>query len=84
MVEISDDAIRERAYQIWVREGCPHGRDFEHWLQAEVELTAETSPGNGGSRAAAPRARRDGRKAPPAKSSSKGPTGRTTRSKRSS
>ena len=40
---ISDDAIRERAYLIWEREGRPHGRDFEHWVRAQVELIAETT-----------------------------------------
>jgi hypothetical protein len=34
----SRDAIRERAYVIWEREGRPHGRELEHWLQAESEL----------------------------------------------
>ncbi|MGE0373644.1 MAG: DUF2934 domain-containing protein [Gammaproteobacteria bacterium] len=29
---------RERAYQIWEREGRPAGREIEHWLQAEQEL----------------------------------------------
>ena len=46
---ISDDNIRQRAYQIWEREGRPHGRDFEHWVQAQVELTAEGA-GNGATR----------------------------------
>jgi hypothetical protein len=36
------EAIRERtaqlAYAIWEREGCPHGRDREHWMMAEAEL----------------------------------------------
>lgn len=32
--------IRERAYEIWVREGRPHGRDAEHWRKAEAEITA--------------------------------------------
>ena len=36
----SPDAIRERAYGIWEREGRPHGRELEHWLQAESELAA--------------------------------------------
>lgn len=54
---ISDEAVKERAYHIWVREGCPHGRDFEHWVQAQVELEAEHQAGNGvGARKAAPRA----------------------------
>lgn len=55
---ISDEAIKERAYHIWVREGCPIGRDFEHWVQAQVELEAELRSGNGGkpkTKAAAPR-----------------------------
>jgi len=40
-----DDAnhqrIQERAYQIWLREGRPHGRDQEHWRQAEEEVARE-------------------------------------------
>jgi Protein of unknown function (DUF2934) len=39
MEAASDEAIRERAYFIWVREGRQHGRELEHWLQAESELT---------------------------------------------
>lgn len=34
--------IRERAYEIWVSEGRPHGRDAEHWQRAEAEITAES------------------------------------------
>ena len=30
-------AIRRRAYEIWLGEGCPHGRDRIHWLRAEAE-----------------------------------------------
>jgi hypothetical protein len=33
--------IRERAYEIWQREGRPHGRDAEHWRRAETEIEAE-------------------------------------------
>jgi hypothetical protein len=36
----SEQAIRERSYLIWEREGRPHGRGAEHWLQAETELSA--------------------------------------------
>lgn len=32
--------IRERAYFIWLDEGCPPGKDLDHWLQAERELGA--------------------------------------------
>ncbi len=44
MPTISEDEIRERAHQIWMEEGCPHGRDREHWEQAIRELES----GDGG------------------------------------
>jgi hypothetical protein len=31
-------AIAQRAYELWQQNGCPHGRDQEHWFQAEREL----------------------------------------------
>ncbi len=34
------DLIRRRAYEIWEDHGRPHGRDLEHWLEAEAEVTA--------------------------------------------
>ena len=30
--------IRERAYELWEREGRPHGRHMDHWTQAEREV----------------------------------------------
>jgi hypothetical protein len=33
--------IRERAHEIWVEQGCPEGRDVEHWLMAEGELARD-------------------------------------------
>ena len=36
-------AIRWRAYSIWEREGCPDGREQEHWLLAEREIAIEQS-----------------------------------------
>jgi hypothetical protein len=35
------ERIRQRAHAIWEREGRPHGRDQEHWDQAEKEVVAE-------------------------------------------
>lgn len=32
------ELIRKRAYEIWEGEGRPHGRDIEHWSQAETEF----------------------------------------------
>lgn len=34
-------AVRERAYQIWEREGRPEGGHERHWMQAERELRDE-------------------------------------------
>ena len=40
-----DQAIRETAYYLWEREGRPHGRDRDHWLQAAARVvTPPTSP----------------------------------------
>jgi len=36
-----EQAIRERAYAIWKREGQPAGRSLLHWLQAETEIGSE-------------------------------------------
>ena len=40
----AEQAIRERSYLIWEREGRPEGRNLEHWLLAEAELRAEPRP----------------------------------------
>ena len=32
------EQIRHRAYEIWLSEGCPHGRDHIHWIRAEAEF----------------------------------------------
>ncbi len=39
--------IRDRAYEIWVREGRPQGRQDEHWRQAEAEIAAEMDAASG-------------------------------------
>ncbi|MBL8532342.1 MAG: DUF2934 domain-containing protein [Betaproteobacteria bacterium] len=38
--------IREMAYRIWMDEGCPHGRDMDHWLRAQyaVDSIGSESP----------------------------------------
>jgi hypothetical protein len=38
---VLEQAIRQRSYEIWQREGCPSGKSLEHWLRAEAELLAE-------------------------------------------
>lgn len=32
------DQIRRRARAIWREEGCPTGRDREHWALAELQV----------------------------------------------
>ncbi len=39
----TEDAIRQRAYEIWKRGGSLHGSHVEHWSQARQELEADTS-----------------------------------------
>ena len=41
MADKLPENVRERAYQLWVQEGRPQGRDVAHWLQAEKEAAAE-------------------------------------------
>lgn len=31
-----EDEVRLIAYRIWEEEGCPNGRDCEHWFRAEI------------------------------------------------
>lgn len=40
---VSQDAIAQRAYEIWEREGRPEGRAAEHWFRAVSELKAQNS-----------------------------------------
>src|SRR3954470_11267317 len=41
------DAVSRRAYELWEKDGRPEGCELRHWLQAEQELGATTSPDNG-------------------------------------
>jgi hypothetical protein len=33
-----EEAIRQRAYEIWEQEDRPEGRDLTHWLRARTEI----------------------------------------------
>ena len=33
-----DQAIRERAYQLWIESGCEAGNTEAHWLAAQREI----------------------------------------------
>jgi hypothetical protein len=37
----SQEAVARAAYFIWLKEGCPQGRDQEHWLRAEEQVQRE-------------------------------------------
>ena len=54
-----EQAIRERAYYLWVASGCTEGDADRHWLAAERELLASAAPAIRGKapRKSAPRAR---------------------------
>jgi len=40
------DRIRRRAYELWEQGGYVHGRDGEHWLKAEMEITGNAATKN--------------------------------------
>lgn len=44
MDQSRDDRIRNRAYELWERDGGRHGDDWSYWLQAEREITLEDTP----------------------------------------
>src|SRR5438105_15718801 len=48
------DEIAAQAYQIYLREGCPEGRELDHWRQAEGELRIRANGNGNGSHITAP------------------------------
>jgi hypothetical protein len=38
-----EQRIRERAFQIWLDEGKPQGRQHEHWRRADAEIASDTA-----------------------------------------
>jgi hypothetical protein len=41
---LSAEAVRARAFQLWVRGGKRSGHELEDWLEAERQLRAEAAP----------------------------------------
>lgn len=39
--ELTEEIIRKRAYELFELQGCEHGHDVEHWLQAEAEVVGK-------------------------------------------
>jgi hypothetical protein len=42
ILQPTSEQIARAAYLMWEQEGRPHGRDLQHWLQAESQLMAGT------------------------------------------
>ncbi len=38
-----NDRVRERAYFLWLEEGCPEGQAERHWLAAETLIERDPS-----------------------------------------
>ncbi len=64
-----EDEIKVIAYSIWEEEGCPNGRECEHWYRAEIiwqgQQEAKAAPAK--AKAAKPAAKRTTKKAAAAK-----------------
>jgi hypothetical protein len=42
---ITEDQVRQRAFELWEKRGHPEGHEAEFWLQAERELRGEGNSG---------------------------------------
>jgi len=38
---VPHERIAQRAYEKWMKRGCPQGTDVQDWVEAERELSAE-------------------------------------------
>ena len=41
LIDDVEQRVRQRAYEIWQREGCPDGREADHWALAKEEIAIE-------------------------------------------
>jgi hypothetical protein len=44
MMQDVEQAIRERAYQLWMESGCEDGSADAHWLAAQREILSASLP----------------------------------------
>ncbi len=58
-----EQQIRDRAFEIWQREGCPEGCAEQHWAQAEAEINDLAKNEQGTTRTARPAVRMAGKTA---------------------
>ncbi|HEX2216823.1 MAG TPA: DUF2934 domain-containing protein [Xanthobacteraceae bacterium] len=61
MHQTLEHQIRERAYHLWLQNGCGHGEADQHWLTAEREMLANFAASSRSAQAAKP-AKRPGRR----------------------
>jgi len=40
-LELTEDSIRQRAYELYEQRGFEHGHDMDDWLQAEAEVMSK-------------------------------------------
>lgn len=45
-VKVPHERIAMRAYEKWMKRGCPQGTALQDWVEAEAELLAEMSRGS--------------------------------------
>lgn len=53
-MDIAQEQVSVRAYELWEKEGRPHGRDQAHWFEAERQMQVLAPDEND----AAPRSRK--------------------------
>lgn len=41
LIDDVEKRVQQRAYEIWEREGCPEGREADHWALAKEEIAIE-------------------------------------------
>jgi hypothetical protein len=63
-----EEAIRERAYHLWLADGRPEGKADIHWLNAQHEILAASAASPDGAAAAADAAPKPPRRARSGKS----------------
>ncbi len=40
-VSLPSEKVAKRAFEKWMKGGCKHGCDKQHWYEAEAEIRAE-------------------------------------------
>ena len=40
---LSTEEISQKAYELYLQQGCPEGRAIDHWLEAEASIGIQTN-----------------------------------------